>query len=107
MRCVCCRRVVEILAGSLDAGIAVDEPEEVDQLQPQIENVSISSALLDRMGGAFDEDQPIPDSSGIRTTRHQTPPLRIRSAIVSAGGGRLAYRRSTRSCHSRRREMVE
>jgi hypothetical protein len=49
MYCVCCRRVVEILAGSLDAGIAVDEPEEVDQLQPQIENVSVSSALLDGM----------------------------------------------------------
>jgi hypothetical protein len=84
MRCVCGCRIIEILAGSLDAGIAVDEPDEVDELQPKIPNFFVSSTLLDRIGGAFDKDQPIPKNSGKRTTRHPTPPLRIRSAIVSA-----------------------
>jgi hypothetical protein len=30
--------------------------------------------------------------------RHQTPPLRIRSGMVTAGGADLVYHRSTRSC---------
>jgi hypothetical protein len=56
MCCVRCCRVIEILAGSLNACIAVDEPEQVDELQPQVENVSVPSTLLNRLGGRFDKD---------------------------------------------------
>ena len=60
MRCVCSCRIIEILDGSLDAGIAVDEPDEVNELR--------TKRPL-RSGSAPCHSQEVRDAAGVLAIR--------------------------------------